>query len=422
MINVIIFVIIFIVVVVFFLLLLKAASYSGRLQARFGYALAGSVSILVNKPAQIVQSYSEDAVYGLLGLAAAIGVAAGAFAVLKGSPTAEQALESEVSASMEEEVVSSESEVEQWANEYEQAVKNTEEPSNLKLFNKGFQNGISKVIGNPIYGQTLAGFGILFLSSSVVNTIASEIQRPILQYLAPEGVYFIDFNAIKSSTLNKMYQDLNESFIDEIKSYCNNPQSPECENIFMTYLIARDLYYTWGETLGQSVLIAGSHDEYLIAYVNYNPKYAVTQEGVLCMLGMMDFFGQSPLQQMYNMKLSQLIGTVNYDGDLVCYIANEVINSNQNSQNSQPSGQVSLCGSSDVGIPFSIKQKDVFETFEVSSNDVIKQYKGNPCSSIPQDYNILIPSSSQYFNGYIQYLYDGGTQGVIVSSVFGEQQ
>ena len=39
-------------------LILRASSYSGRPQAKFAYALSGSIDFLVNKPAQIAQSYS----------------------------------------------------------------------------------------------------------------------------------------------------------------------------------------------------------------------------------------------------------------------------------------------------------------------------------------------------------------------------
>ncbi|BFI73397.1 hypothetical protein YN1_3840 [Nanoarchaeota archaeon] len=404
-ISIVIPIIIFIIIIVFLFFLLKAASYSGRLPAKFGYALAGSISLIVNKPAQIAQSIGEDGLIALAGFAAAAFIIGGADA-LGG--------EEDIVPAEEEETIGNTKDLTQDFSQLESTVGNPgDEEGSLSTFLKGGASAVGKLIGNPLYQNSLLFFGGLFLIGDITNTIASEIQTPILNYLAPEGVYFIDFNSLSSSDLNQMYQNLNQSFVKPIEQYCQNPQSPECENIFLTYLIALDLYYTWGETLGQSVAIAGSHDEYFIGYINYNSgNYNVTQEGVLCMLGMMDFFGQSPLDQMYNMNLQELLSDINYDGDLECQIAKQVLNINLVSSGTP-------CSSSSANIPDTVTQMDVYETYEVQHNSV-SFYQCS--SSQPSDYNIIIPSTNgNYYSGYLQYLYDGGTQGIIVSSVFGEQ-
>ncbi|MGC9132909.1 MAG: hypothetical protein ACP5GJ_00685 [Nanopusillaceae archaeon] len=421
-IKIIVIVIVFIFLFLVLFNILKAASYSGRLQAKFAYALSGSVSFLVNKPAQFTHSLATDAGEIYLGGMAAVATIGMIAAVLSHNPSAaEEAAQMEKEAGQSAEILEegqmAQKGVESWYNKYSNLESSSNNYETLKSLAKGAANALRKVYGNPIAIGIGSGIGSAwFLSSSyITNGIAGGIQGPILYYLAPEGVIFVDFNNQQqiSYILDEMDNDLNKSFVNEINSNCNNNyNSPSCENIIMTYLIAKYLYYTWGETLGQSVAIAGTHNEYFIAFMNYDSSYNVTQEGVLCMLGMMNYYGTSPLKQMYENNLSSLLNEINYDGDIVCQIAGNVLDI------SLPSPS-EACGTGDANIPDKITQMDVFESYVVENNQ-LQQYN---CGKIPEDYNVLInATSSSYYSGYIQYTYDGGTQGVIVSIVFGGGQ
>ena len=302
--RVIIPILVFIIIIIFLFFLLKAASYSGRLSAKFGYTLAGSVSLLVNKPAQISQSVGTDGIAiaaGVIAAAAAIGTAV---ALFKGS-------ESPVSTEIEDwqpcsTALFCDENGEPVVIDWDKALGIDDSGSSISIpqtlysaFTTGGKDAVLTVLGNPLFDQFLGTSIALYGIGTLMNTIASEIQQPILNYLAPEGVIFIAFPP-SPSDINAMYNDLNQTFVKQIENYCQNPASSECENIYLTYLVAKYLYYTWGETLGQSVVIAGSHNEYFIGYVNYSSNYSLTEEGVLCMLGMMNYFGQSPLKQMFN--------------------------------------------------------------------------------------------------------------------------
>jgi hypothetical protein len=84
--------------------MLKAAGYSGRPQAKFAYALSGSIDFLVNKPAQISQSIGSIGLYISAGLAIAAFVVEGSSSALAAE---EKSLASSESANIIEEEASS---------------------------------------------------------------------------------------------------------------------------------------------------------------------------------------------------------------------------------------------------------------------------------------------------------------------------
>jgi hypothetical protein len=407
-IKIIIIIIVFIFIIYVLFLMLKAASYSGRPQAKFAYALAGSIDFLVNKPAQISQSI------GSIGLYISAGIAIAAF-VVGGSRSALAAEAKSLAASQSARVIEGEasSAFFNFFNRLGRAIKN-----NPEAFASGGAKGIGYLLGNPVYQGLLGGSLLLYFGGSITNTIASDIQKPILYYLAPEGVILVNLSSISEQKLQHMYKDLNNTFAQYIqKNYCSNTQSSSCQSIYLTYLIAKYLYNTWGETLGQSVSIAGTHNEYIIFYLSDSKIDDVTQEGVLCMLGMMNYYGRSPLQQMYGIELTDLLKKLRPDGDIVCNIASEVL------YGYSWTNQVSGSDANSVGIDKidDIARKVVFVSYQLSGDNI------NPlsCTNNPGNCNIIVPK--EYNNivtnsGFVQFTYEGGSHGIIVTSLFGNNQ
>jgi len=324
-IELIIVIIIIIFVILVFFNVLKGLSYAGRPEAKFGYALSGSISFMVNPIAQGISDASTIANDVLLGIIAAATVAGMVKGVYENYNANIEILES---------AGFSEEEIDQI-------------PSTDLLFTD-LQNGggfalgtIAKdIIGtyrtvflNPYGGGLLAGTIGLDLSSDALNNLAHAMQGPILYYLVPEGVVAVNLSNIGGSQINEMLNDLNDSYVNNIEQqqYCSNPTSSACQNLYATYLVAKYLFYTYGETLGQSVTIAGNHNEYALLLFDYNSTYNVTLNDVLCMLEMMKYYGYIPLEVMYGDNVIE-----NSSNNIACQILSNV-NSSLMSQNPQDS-------------------------------------------------------------------------------------
>jgi hypothetical protein len=228
------------------------------------------------------------------------------------------------------------------------------------------------------------------------------MQGPILYYLVPEGVVALNLSDIGSSQVNEMLNDLNQSYVNYIEQqkYCNNPTSSECQNLYATYLVAKYLFYTFGETLGQSVTIAGNHNEYALLLFDYNSTYNVTLNDVLCMLEMMKYYGYIPLEVMYGDNVTE-----NSNNNIACYILSNVYSSvmSSNPQYSQ-----------------FVYNKLLVNSYEVQNGNV-NQLSSTSDNSPPPNDIIIIPGNLTLPDGIIiEYTYEGGNRVILLTSISGE--
>jgi len=388
-IELIIVIIIIIFVILVFFNVLKGLGYAGRPEAKFGYALSGSISFMVNPVAQGISDAATIANDVLIGIIAAATVAGMVKGVYENYNANIEYLESLG---------------------YSKEDINTFNLLFQDLQNGGFALGtIAKdIIGtyrtvflNPYGGGLLAGTIGLDLSSDALNNLAHAMQGPILYYLVPEGVVAVNLSNIGGSQINEMLNDLNQSYVNNIEQqqYCSNPTSSACQNLYATYLVAKYLFYTYGETLGQSVTIAGNHNEYALLLFDYNSTYNVTLNDVLCMLEMMKYYNYIPLEVMYGDNV-----TVNSNNNIACQVLSSV-DPNAMSGNPQYSNNV--------------YNKLLVNSFEVNSSG-----KPNLLSSTSNNYppnNItIIPGNLTLPNGIIiEYTYEGGNRAILLTSISG---
>jgi hypothetical protein len=263
----------------------------------------------------------------------------------------------------------------------------------------GIVSTYKKVFLNPLGFGLLAGTLGLDAASYVLNNIAHIIQAPILYYLVPEGVVAVNLSDISDSQVNEMLNDLNQSYANQIEQYCSDPTSSACQNLYATYLIAKYLFYTFGETLGQSITISGNHNEYALILFDYNSSYRVTLNDVLCMLEMMKYYNYIPLEVMYG---HNVIYSSNLN--MACQILS----------NKDPS-VMSLTPQDS-----NLYNKLVVVSYEADQNgnpNELSSTSGNPHPSRV----IIIPGNIKLPNGIIiQYTYEGGNRAIILTSIVGE--
>ena len=385
---VVIIVIIFVILV--FFNILKGLSYAGRPEAKFGYALAGSISFMINTVAQGVSdaaSIANDVLIGVIVVSTVIGVATG------------------LKENYDENV--------QFISDYG---INKGDVGTLNLIFKDVDNGgdiawgeIGSGIVNTYKKVFLSPFGIglvagtlgLDAASYFLNNIAHTIQGPILYYLVPEGVVAANFSDISESQVNEMLNDLNESYANYIKKqgYCSDPTSSACQNLYATYLIAKYLFYTFGETLGQSITISGNHNEYALILFDYNSNYVVTLNDVLCMLGMMEYYNYIPLDVMYGNNTIEASAN-----NMACKVLNYT-DPSLFSQNPDYSNDV--------------YNKLLVNSYEIDKNGNIDENWSTSNNYPPNDVTI-IPGNIQPPNGIIiEYTYEGGNRAILITSIIG---
>jgi len=212
-----------------------------------------------------------------------------------------------------------------------------------------------------------------------------------------------------------MLNDLNKSYANYIEQqgYCSNPTSSECQNLYATYLIAKYLFYTYGETLGQSVTISGNHNEYALILFDYNgdDKYSVTLNDVLCMLEMMKYYNYVPLEVMYGNNVIASSSSNN----MACYVLSQVL-SKEN-----PAEYSSLTGSQ---YSTKVYNKLLVNSYEVEKSDNTDQ-SGNTVelsstSNNPEPNDVIIIPSMQPPDGIIiEYTYEGGNRVILLTSISG---
>ncbi|MFP3284257.1 MAG: hypothetical protein RXO65_02325 [Candidatus Nanopusillus acidilobi] len=388
-IELIIVIIIIIFVILVFFNILKGLSYAGRPEAKFGYALSGSISFMVNPIAQGISDAStiaNDVLIGIIAAATVVGMVKGVYE------------------NYNENI------------EYLESLGYSKEDINtFNLLFQDLQNGglalgtIAKdvinsyrmVFLNPLGGGLLAGTIGLDLSSDALNNLAHALQGPILYYLVPEGLVAVNLSNIGGSQINEMLNDLNDSYVNNIEQqqYCSNPTSSACQNLYATYLVAKYLFYTYGETLGQSVTIAGNHNEYVLLLFDYNSTYNVTLNDVLCMLEMMKYYNYIPLEVMYGDKV-----IANSSNNIACQVLSNV-NSSLMSENPQYSNNV--------------YNKLLVNSFEVDSSGKPNLLSSTSKNSPPNDITI-IPGNLTLPNGIIiEYTYEGGNRAILLTSISG---
>jgi hypothetical protein len=395
-IEIIVVIIIIIFVILVFLNVLKSLSYAGRPEAKFGYALAGTISFMINPIAQGVSdaaTIANDVLIGYVIAATVIGIVAG------------------FKANYDENV--------QFLEDYG---IDEEDVGTLNLIFRDVDEGGGAPIGEIASGVGKAyetaflnpfGVGLIFgtigldLASSFLNNLAHAIQAPILYYLVPEGVVAANLSDISESQVNEMLNDLNQSYASYIKQhgYCSNPTSSACQNLYATYLIAKYLFYTYGETLGQSVTISGNHNEYVLILFDYNSSYNVTLNDVLCMLEMMEYYNQVPLEAMYGDNVIE--GSNN---NMACQVLSQ--------ENPQGFGML-------TENPQYVD--DVYNKLLVVSYNVNNQTGSiNELSSTSNNNYApnqigIIPSNIPLPNGVmIEYTYEGGNRIIVLTSIVGE--
>jgi len=385
---VVIIVIIFVILV--FFNILKGLSYAGRPEAKFGYALAGSISFMINTVAQGVSdaaSIANDVLIGVIVVSTVIGVATG------------------LKENYDENV--------QFISDYG---INKGDVGTLNLIFKDVDNGgdiawgeigsgivntYKKVFLSPFGFGLLAGTLGLDAASYFLNNIAHTIQGPILYYLVPEGVVAANFSDISESQVNEMLNDLNESYANYIKKqgYCSDPTSSACQNLYATYLIAKYLFYTFGETLGQSITVSGNHNEYALILFDYNSNYVVTLNDVLCMLGMMEYYNYIPLDVMYGNNTIEASAH-----NMACQVLKHK-DPSLFSQNPDYSNDV--------------YNKLLVNSYEIDKNGNIDENWSTSNNYPPNDVTI-IPGNIQPPNGIIiEYTYEGGNRAILITSIIG---
>jgi hypothetical protein len=198
-----------------------------------------------------------------------------------------------------------------------------------------------------------------------------------------------------------MFKDLNQTYVEYIEKqgYCSNPTKQECQNLYATYLIAKYLFYTYGETLGQSVTITQNHNEYALILFDYNSKYNVTLNDVLCMLGMMKYYDYIPLEVMYGNNVIK-----NNNNNVACNILSSV-NPSAMSSNPQTSN---------------VYNKLLVNSYNVTQSGAPSQISSTENNPSP-DQVIIIPGNIGLPNGIIiQYTYEGGNRVIVLTSISGK--
>jgi len=391
-IELIIVIIIIIFVIIFFFSALKGLSYAGRPEAKFGYALAGSISFMVNPVAQGISDAATIANYVLLGVFIATTVA-GIVSGIKANY--EENVEFLESVGLNKEEI-------QQIGTRNLLFRDLDEGGGpaINEIASGVGNAYKKVFLNPLGAGLLGGTLGLDALSYALNNMAHAIQDPILYYLVPEGVVALNLSNIGNAQVNEMLNDLNKSYANYIEQqgYCSNPTSSECQNLYATYLIAKYLFYTYGETLGQSVTISGNHNEYALVLFDYNSTYNVTLNDVLCMLGMMEDYNQVPLEVMYGNNT-----IYNSNNNIACRVLSN-IDSSAMSSNPQDSN---------------VYNKLLVKSYEVDNNGNIDENWSTSDNPEPSQV-IIIPGSIQLPNGIIiEYTYEGGNRAILLTSISG---
>jgi len=391
-IELIIVIIIIIFVIIVFFNVLKGLSYAGRPEAKFGYALAGSISFMINPIAQGISDAATIANEVLLGVVAAVTVA-GIVSGIKANY--DENVEFLESLGLDEDEI-------QQIGKSNLLFKDLDEGGGPAIDDiaSGVGNAYKTVFSNPLGAGLLAGTIGLDVASYFLNNLAHAMQAPILYYLVPEGVVAVNLSDIGSSQVNEMLNDLNESYAKNIEQqqYCNNPTSQECQNLYATYLIAKYLFYTYGETLGQSVTIAGNHNEYALLLFDYNSTYNVTLNDVLCMLEMMRYYGYIPLEVMYGDNVTE-----DSSNNIACHVLNNV-NPNAMSSNPQYSN---------------VYNKLLVNSYKVDKNGNVNPLSSTSKNSSPKDI-IIIPGNLTLPNGIIiEYTYEGGNRAILLTSISG---
>jgi len=391
-IELIIAIIIIIFIIIVFFNVLKGLSYAGRPEAKFGYALAGSISFMINPIAQGISDAATIANEVLLGVVAAVTVA-GIVSGIKANY--DENVEFLESLGLDEDEI-------QQIGKSNLLFKDLDEGGGPAIDDiaSGVGNAYKTVFSNPLGAGLLAGTIGLDVASYFLNNLAHAMQAPILYYLVPEGVVAVNLSDIGSSQVNEMLNDLNESYAKNIEQqqYCNNPTSQECQNLYATYLIAKYLFYTYGETLGQSVTIAGNHNEYALLLFDYNSTYNVTLNDVLCMLEMMRYYGYIPLEVMYGDNVTE-----DSSNNIACHVLNNV-NPNAMSSNPQYSN---------------VYNKLLVNSYKVDKNGNVNPLSSTSKNSSPKDI-IIIPGNLTLPNGIIiEYTYEGGNRAILLTSISG---
>ena len=395
-IELIIAIIIIIFVIIVFFNVLRGLSYAGRPEAKFGYALAGSISFMVNPVAQGISdaaTIANDVLIGVIAVTTVVGIISGI------KTNYDENIEFLESAGLNEQEIGE-------LGKTNLLFKDLDEGGGYATDEivSGVGSAYQKVFLNPLGAGLLAGTIGLDIASYFLNNLAHSMQAPILYYLVPEGVVALNLSDISDSQVNGMLNDLNESYANNIKQqgYCSNPTSSQCQNLYATYLIAKYLFYTYGETLGQSVTIAGNHNEYALLLFDYNSTYNVTLNDVLCMLEMMEYYNQVPLEVMYGNSSNVIESSSN---NIACQILSN-IDPNLMSSNPQDSNNV--------------YNKLLVNSYVVNPDGSINENWSTSGNPEPNDV-IIIPGNISLPNGIIiQYTYEGGNRVILLTSITGE--
>jgi hypothetical protein len=390
-IELIIAIIIIIFVILVFFSVLRGLSYAGRPEAKFGYALAGSISFMVNPVAQGISdaaTIANDVLLGVIAVTTVAGILSGFKATY--DENVQFLLDSGFSKEEIDEIPLS-----------DLLTKNSNGDFPIDEIASGVGNAYKKVFLNPLGAGLVAGTIGLDVASYFLNNLAHSMQAPILYYLVPEGVVALNLSDISDSQVNEMLNDLNESFVNDVEQYCSNPTSSECQNLYATYLIAKYLFYTYGETLGQSVVISGNHNEYALLLFDYNSNYSVTLNDVLCMLEMMKYYNQVPLEVMYGDNVIYSSGV-----NMACLIL-----SNKDRSLTSTSPQDSN----------NVYNKLLVVSYNVSQDGATNEISSTSNNPTPTPNRvIIIPGSMPLPNGIlIQYTYEGGNRAILITSIVG---
>ncbi|PVU71281.1 hypothetical protein DDW05_01430 [Candidatus Nanobsidianus stetteri] len=398
-IELIVVIIVIIFVILVFFNVLKGLSYAGRPEAKFGYALAGSISFMINPIAQEISdaaTIANDVLIGVVVATTVVGIVSG----LTGGYDENVDLVYDVG--VDEDAIESEDGL--LFNDLDE-----EDSSTASNILSGIGNAYKTVFLNPLGIGLIAGTLGLDALSSFLNNLAHAMQAPILYYLVPEGVVAVNLSDISESQVNEMLNDLNQSYSNYIEQqgYCSDPTSPQCQNLYATYLVAKYLFYTYGETLGQSVTIAGNHNEYALILFDYNGdnEYNVTLNDVLCMLDMMEYYNQVPLEVMYGSD-SVIVGSEN---NIACQV---LINYNEQ------------IGNTNFLLMLSGQDSNLYNELLVNSYEVDQSgttQLSSTSSNLAPNQVTIIPNNIQPPNGItIEYTYEGGNRVILLTSIVGE--
>jgi len=365
-------IIVFVIVIVVAKNIFSAANYAGRWECKFAYAIASPLG-LFSQESVVVQ---DAAKWGMIAIGAAVGIVVGSVAVraayraglVAGTPMFEG---------------------------FKEKIKVFWE-----IFEYEFSYGIKNVLASQKFktflkygGATAATLGGIYALASVSNSIAENMQKPILDNLCkPKIEEYVDTSDFDDDTVLKMcINDLNKEVLNATKKeFIKNLDKDKKKVLCLLYPVAKLVIATYGETIGTSVRVGYGRLHYVLL-VNYTLGKEIYLSDLLVVL---DLMGVNQNKSYYDIIYSQGIAYAKGYG--------EIYNAYNDFRQQKGIGELKT---SDKGVT------KIMTLYTFMDNDgKIKEVIGNET----RHNNILFRSNGYYM---VSFVYDG--QGAILINTIG---